>query len=447
MKRILFLVFIGFFLCSPLLQAKEVNILVWANATNDERFRTDAIKLAAAVLNEELRIEGSDIQVTVEDQRWFGQGSWEKFKQAFSLAIEAGKGPHIVVSGHEDIPVWGKSGLIQPIEELADLKQWPLNDIYPNLWAVASWGGLIWGIPQDAESRPLFGWIPYLKQIGYSDEDIKQLPAKVVKGEYTLYDVLEDAKKIQDKGLVQPGYGFYPRVSNGPDYWQFYLAFGGKMSDDTGKLLVETAALQKYYQFFHDAVFKYKVTRKNHIGTQWNQWYQEVASGKAGLWHGGTWHYARYTKGEGLTDFFEKVVFTLIPSGETGGKGVTITHPLVYLVSKRAQGEDAEIAARLITIATEPRYNSLHAIASAHLGVTRTQSKVEMYANDRWTAEATALLWHAVSLPNNTDFGQLDQIVWKGLTAAWSGQKSPAEATQIVAQEIRSTMGDKVTVK
>ena len=447
MKSIFYiLTIVILFYVSPI-QAKEINILVWANATNDERFRTEAIKLAAGILNEELKIEGSDIHVTVEEQRWHGGGSWQKFKQAFSLAIEAGKGPHIVVSGHEDIPVWGRAGQIQPIEELIDLEQWPLSDIHSNLWDVTYWHGTIWGIPQDAESRPFFGWIPHLKAIGYTDDQIESLPGKVLSGEYTLYDALKDAKKIQDKGLVKKGYGFYPRVSNGPDYWQFYIAFGGEFTTASGNLMLDRQALQQYYQFFHDAVFKYGVTRKNHIGTEWNQWYSEVTSGKAGLWHGGTWHYARYTKKEGLTDFFDKVVFSLIPSGKKGKKGVTITHPLVYMVSKRAEGDTAEIAARLITIATEPRINTLHAIASAHLGVTRTQSRVEMYANDRWTAEATALLEHAVSLPNNANFGQLDQIVWRGLTAAWSGQMTPAEAAGIVVQEVKNTMGDKVMVK
>ena len=32
-------------------------------------------------------------------------------------------------------------------------------------------------------------------------------------------------------GLVEEGYGFYPRVSNGPDYAQFYQSFGGELMD------------------------------------------------------------------------------------------------------------------------------------------------------------------------------------------------------------------------
>ena len=67
---------------------------------------------------------------------------------------------------------------------------------------------------------------------------------------------------MQDKGLVQPGYGFYPRVSYGPDYWQFYLSFGGTIQDPaSGKLVFDKTAMEKVYQFFVDAVAK-GVTKK-----------------------------------------------------------------------------------------------------------------------------------------------------------------------------------------
>ena len=429
-------------------EVREVEILVWANADRNERYRTEGVVLAAHVLNEELKIEGRPVRVTVKAQSWSGKRSWDQLKQAFTLAIEAGQGPHLIVAGHEDIPVWGKAGLLRPAEDLVDLEAYPFNDVFPNLWPIMSWNGQVWGVPQDAESRPLFAWIPHLKAIGYSDTEIEALPDRIETGAYTLQNVLEDAKRIQDAGLVQPGYGFYPRASKGPDYWQFYIVNGGELLDQaTGKLVLDAAALLKYYRFFHDAVFKFGVTKKNHLGMDWDQWYAEVASGKAGLWHGGTWHYARYTRGEGLEDFFDKVVFALIPSGGVGGKAATLTHPLTYLISARAQGEMAEFAGRLVTIVSEPRLNTLHAISSAHLGITRSQTNIDMYASDRWTAEATNLLEHAVALPNNPDFGQYDQLVWKGLTAAWSGEVTPEEAVDVVVREILATMGDKVTVR
>ena len=51
-------------------------------------------------------------------------------------------------------------------------------------------------------------WIPHLKAIGWSDADIASLPDRIAKGQYTLYDMLADAKKMQDKGIVAPATAF-----------------------------------------------------------------------------------------------------------------------------------------------------------------------------------------------------------------------------------------------
>ncbi|MDX1736918.1 MAG: extracellular solute-binding protein, partial [Alphaproteobacteria bacterium] len=247
---------------------------------------------------------------------------------------------------------------------------------------------------------------------------------------------------------VDKGYGFYPRPSNGPDYAQFYQSFGGQLIDkDSGKLILDKASMTEFYQFFVDAV-EAGVTRKNHIGTDWSQWYSEVASGKAALWHGGTWHYARYTGKEGLDDFFGNIQFSLIPAGNEKGRANTITHPLVYLLTKQENEEDVEIAAQLIKIASEPRINSLHAIKSAHLGISEQQSNIELYAGDRWANEATSrLLVHANAQPNHASYGQFSQIMWKGLETAWTGTKSPADAVNEVEAEMKAVLGDNLIVR
>ena len=426
--------------------AADMTITVWAGGSNaSDVYRVDAIEMAADILAREADIRGESINVTVDKKLYDG---WDDFKQAVTLAAESGNAPHIVVTGHEDIAPWANAGIIRKIEDLIDMDAWPVNDIFPNLIEISSYEGAVYGLPQDAESRPFFAWIPHMKAIGYSDADIAALPERVAGGEYTLYDVLEDAKKMQDKGVVAPGYGFYPRVSNGPDYWQFYQSFGGEMQDAaSGKLICDQGAMTRFYKFFADAVAM-GVTRKNHIGTPWDQWYAEVASGKAGLWHGGTWHYARYTGKEGLTDFFGKIQFTLIPAGDANGRPNTITHPLVYLVTNRGTDDDAFIAAELVKIASEPRINTLHAIKSAHLGIAKSQTSIELYSNDRWASEATErLLPSANAMPNNTDFGVYWTAMWKGLESAWTGQKSPEQAAADAAAELRNALGDRIVMR
>ena len=218
--------------------AADMTITVWAGGSNaSDVYRVDAIEMAADILAREAEIRGESINVTVDKKLYDG---WDDFKQAVTLAAESGNAPHIVVTGHEDIAPWANAGIIRKIEDLIDMDAWPVNDIFPNLIEISSYEGAVYGLPQDAESRPFFVWIPHMKAIGYSDADIAALPERVAGGEYTLYDVLDDAKKMQDQGVVAPGYGFYPRVSNGPDYWQFYQSFGGEMQDAaSGKLIYD----------------------------------------------------------------------------------------------------------------------------------------------------------------------------------------------------------------
>lgn len=423
--------------------ARDVTISVWSGGSGpNDNYRVDAIEIAADLLEREASIRGEELNITVEKTPYSG---WEEFKQALTLAAEAKKAPNIVATGHEDIGPWAQAGLIVPVEDFIDLDSWPISDIYPNLMKIASFNGTVYGIPQDAESRPFFFWKPHMKAIGYSDADIDALPAKVENGEYTLANVLEDAKKMQNKGLVQPGYGFYPRTSNGPDYWQFYTSFGGLMEDD-GKLVFDKAAMQRAYQYFADLVAA-GVTKKNHIGMPGDQWWKEVAAGKAGIWHGGTWHYARLVNQEGLKDFFDNVQFTLIPAGE-GGKANTLTHPLTYLLMAGHDQETTQIAADVVKLASEPRINALHAIKSAHLGISETETKVDLYSADRWASEATErLLPHANAMPNNAEFGKYWTIMWKNLEASWTGAKTVDAAVNDAETEVKATLGDSIVIR
>ncbi|MEF2073679.1 ABC transporter substrate-binding protein [Consotaella aegiceratis] len=426
--------------------AEDHTITIWAGGTGDSaHYRIDAIKMAADLLQRQAAVRGEDLKITVESQVWSG---WDDFKQAITLAAESGTAPNIIVSGHEDIGPWSQAGILRPIEDYVDFDAWPLSQLYDNLIDVASYNGQIWGIPQDAEARVFFFSRPDLKAIGYSDADIEALPERVRTGEYTLYSMLDDVKKMQDEGVVEPGKGFAPRPVNGPDYWQFYQSFGGEMADpESGKLIFDRQALTDMYQFFVDAVAK-GVVPATYLGTDWDDWHRNVAAGKYGTWHGGTWHYAQWTGQFELHDFFDNVVASLIPAGNERGRANSITHPLVYLLSTTGSDDDAALAAELISIASEPRINALHAVASGHLAIGSEETKIPFYYNDRWTSEATELLLpYTNAIPNNADFGVFWTAMYKGLEAAWTGTSSVEEAVAAAEGEVKSALGDDIVIQ
>jgi len=437
-------------LCSVLAgaaTAQNYEISVWSGGSSEaDSYRWEAIEMAADILEREAAIRGEDISITIDYMWEFG--GWAEFKQAVTLAAEAGDAPEIVVTSHLDIAPWSQAGYIVPVEDYLDLDAWPLSDVYPNLMDIASFNGVQWGIPQDAESRPFFFWREHMLAIGYTDAEVDALPEAVLNGEYTLQNVLEDATRAVEMGLVEEGMGFSPRVSNGPDYAQFYQSFGGELYDpESGKLVLDREAMTKFYQFFVDAV-EAGITSRTHIGTDWNEWYADVANGNAAMWHGGTWHYGRYLS-EGNEDFFGTVAFTLIPAGGDGnGRANTITHPLVYLVTDQGDDDVQNIAAQLVEIATEPRINTLHAIKSAHLAVAESQSIVPLYAQDPWADAATSvLLPHANSQPNHPDYGVYSEAMWSGLESAWTGVQTPEEAVAELEAELVSVLGDELVVR
>lgn len=426
--------------------AEDYTITVWSGGTGDSaNYRIDAIKLAAEQLMRQAEIRGEELNITVDGQAWSG---WDDFKQAVTLASEAENAPDIIVSGHEDIGPWSEAGLIRPIEDYVYFDTWPLNTIYPNLLETASFNDRIWGVPQDAEARVMFWSIPALEAIGWSRDEIDSLANRVRSGEFTLYDMLDTVKTMQDEGVIEPGQGFAPRVSNGPDYWQFYQSFGGEMADpETGKLVVDTAALEGMYGFFADAVEE-GIVSKTHLGTEWDVWHQNAAAGNYGAWHGGTWHKAQWQNQFGLDDFFGEVQYTLIPAGNENGRANSITHPLVYLLSATSTEDESAIAAELIAMASAPEINALHAVKSAHLGISEDETRVPFYAADEWlTAASERLAPYTNAIPNNADFGTFWTAMYQGLESSWTGATTPEDAAQTVAETVKQSLGDDVIVR
>jgi inositol-phosphate transport system substrate-binding protein len=110
--------------------------------------------------------------------------------------------------------------------------------------------------------------------------------------------------------------------------------------------------------------------------------------------------------------------------------------------------ETTQIAAKLITIASEPQINVLHAIKSSHLGISLQEASLPLYADDRWASEATAvLLPHATAMPNNANFGAYGSAMFKGLEAVWTGTKAVDAAVTDAAAEIQATLGDAVVIR
>ena len=431
----------------------ELKIVVWAKAAGVERWRSDIVPEAAAALNEELKAEGSNVTVVTEDVN--EEADWADYKKKFAMAAEDGSAPDIVCSGHEDIATWSQAGYIIPladsIEQIKGMAP-EFDDVIESLWNSASWHGKVWAVPQDTEARPMFYSKTKLKALGWSDADIEALPDKIAKGEFTLEDMIATAKEAMDKGIVEPGFGYWHRPVKGGDYLQYYMSHGGEIYDPAeDKLVIVKDALERWYAFQRECVTS-GITPDKYIGTEWKIWHDTVANDKAMFWNGGIWQWAdwalNYAEG-GEPALFERVGYALQPASRDGGIPGTLSHPLVYMITteKASSNTHRDIVLRLLAKMTTPELNTRHAVESTHLGILKSQMEYEPYKSSRFLADVTYMLDHNYYQPNHAMYGVWFDTVWGGMLAAEQGEKSPADAAKDAVGLLELELEDYLIIK
>jgi inositol-phosphate transport system substrate-binding protein len=424
-------------------EVKAVTVRVWGEANEVEHWRVDGPAQAAASV--------TDFDITVEPLR--DDAGWADYKKKFTLAADAGEGPEIVLSGHEDVATWANAGYIVDFEACRDMYP-EYDDVIESLWFSGEWQGKLWAVPQDTEARPMFYNKTKLKELGWSDADIDALPERIKTGDFTLDDLIATAKDAIAKGVVAPGNGYWHRPSKGGDYVQYYLAYGGRLYDAAqDKLVITKSALVNFYAFQRRVVTE-GITPENFIGTDWAIWHDAVSHGQILFWNGGIWQWADWAKNyvadEGGQDYlFGFVGYALQPSGIKGQPGVTLSHPLVYMItSPKASGTELYNAAcSLLAKTTTAEINTLHAVDSTHLGILKSQADYADYANDRLLSETLYMLDYNRYQPNHVQYGPYYDIMWDNLVKAENGEVSPEQAADDAISLLQLEIGDFLIVE
>ncbi len=430
----------------------EITIKVWTIGPDPpSEYRLKNFQIAADMLNKWLAALGSKVRVKIDGQFFVRPVEWGEYKNKFYLAYKSGKAPDIYLTGHEDVGFLAANGYIIPLDDYIK-EYWDVvyYDVIPTLWEAVKYQGKIWAVPQDTEARPIYFRKDILKKLGWSDEEIAQLPEKVRKGEFTLKDLLEVAKEAVDKGLVERG--ILHRVKEGYDYFQFYLAYGGRLWDaESGKMVFTKSAWRKTLQWFHDAVWKYKVISPTQFSGDWDKdFHGPFTQGKALFLSGGTWHKGEWVSKGLLTneEFNENIGYMLHPAGEPGKKPVTLSHPLIYTITKQAQERGvADVAFLLITLVTDPHLNANHAVQSSHLAILYSEISDSRYRKEPFLADVAYMLDYTTFIPNHPKWGDYSRIVFNVLRGVESGDLTPDQAFNELLNGIKGLGSDAVIIE
>ncbi|MFQ5611993.1 MAG: extracellular solute-binding protein [Anaerolineae bacterium] len=431
--------------------AEEITLVARCKASPPyENGRCNNLLAAVGPANAALAEAGDNRRIALETIQ--DDAGWGDYKTEFELASDAGEAPDIIVSGHEHIGDWATAGFILDVTD--ELGKYPeFDDVIDSLWSATELGGRRWGVPQDAEARPMYYSKPLLRELGWTEDEIESLDERITSGEFTFQDMLDTAAEAVEKGVVAPGDGWWHRPSNGPDFLYYYYGAGGEIREEGSDALVfDTAAAQNVYELLYDAAQVRNIIRPNKLDGDWDfhkeytSSFENVVFVFEGTWRWASWH-VNYLQDRGGEDYlFENVGFAPIPANADGtGEPITLTHPLVYMVS--SQSENPDLALLLISKATTKELNTDYAVASGHLGVLKSQSDYPPYTTAKFLSATLPLLDYTTFLPNSPYWSAYSEAYYLGIQAVESGDLTPDEAVEVVVEQLQNELGDNVIIR
>jgi len=440
---------LGFALLASGLAQQTITLQAWTIGP-EEASRTRATNLveAAEEFNRILEAERAPYRVRVETS--FETTSWDNYHRRLLLAFQSGRAPDIVQTTHVDIGAYAEGGYIVPLEEYLGRYR-TFQEVVPALWSAVTYRGKRYGVPQDTEARPLYFNKTLLSKLGWTSSQIAGLAQAIREGRFTWEDLIRVGQEAVQKGVVRPGYAYWHRPVNGPDFYQFYYACGGTLQNpQTGKLVLDRTALGCMYGLLGRLVQTGVMTR-DLLGMPWANWHNTVSSGQVLFASAGTWTWAQwatqyYAKDHGGYDYLWRTFgFALQPAVRPGGKPVTLSQPQVYLVT--AASRNKELAVRLLSLVTQPKYDAKHAVGSAHLPILRTTYVLPEVRNDRFLQSVRYMLDYTTYQAMSPDWGVYADAIFRGISAVEGGQLSPEAAVDLVAKDLRAKLGDRIEIR
>ncbi len=427
-------------------QVREVVVKLWSRADRSGPLRAGNIVAAADVLNRMLAASGSDTRVKVEVFENNAKG-YDADALDLLKAFAVGKGPDLYVAAHEWIGAFVEAGYAWNLEDHIKNNPEFYSDIIETLWKSVEYKGQRYGVPQDTEVRMFFYNKDMLRKIGKSEEFIEGLPGMVERGEFTIYDLTDLAKEVVDKGAAK--YGLVHRPNVGPDFQMVMGSFGFDPYDEANaKLQASRKALRAFYDWLKYSVDA-GVIPANMTSWSWDSVHASFRSEQtAFLKLHGIWNVPPQMKARGFKtpeEYFRAIGWIHSPPAEKGGKPSNLSHPIIYVVNPKS--EVRELAAMLVAIASQPYFNTEHAVTTGHLPISYGQVAMKRFVEEGWALRAaTPMLKYTSFMPNHAKVGQFNAIIYKGIQAVETGRLTPEDATAFVLDELQNELGDEVVI-
>lgn len=405
--------------------------------TNDSSAPTRVTNFDAAAkkLNEELESEGADYRVEIE--AIVKPMGGEEADQNFIFAAQSGNSADIYTTSYGDIGWMADGDYILPVDELKE------EEVFKNqmegYWDPVTWKGTTFGVIQDTEARVVYFNKQVLRKMGWSEEEINQLPEQALSGEFTIDDMTELAAEAKNQGFVKNGYEFDGGSNDNP--MNFYN-FGSELYDwGKNTFILDKEKMTDTFEWLKENVNKGVIPTEN-MNVDKSEKLARMLNEETLFAQGGIWDEAKFRNqgwhkelGNVTTDWTKENVGVMnLPVVEKGNKPVTVSNPWVYVISKNTEHPD--IAKHLLAYVSSPEIQAIHAVETSHIPFTKEGQESEQVLANEWINSVKHFTNYSRFNGNHPDQSKYDKILKDATNYVMTGEMSPQEAVAYMEQQM-----------
>ncbi len=381
----------------------------------------DAVLEAGERLNQRYAEEGRDLVIKFETD--YQTIDWVEYHNNVVFAHKSNDAPDMFTLDG-DIAGFVNADTLMDISDLMS------DSFVEDIFTPYMIDGKAYGMPFDLPVRVLYYNKQALVDYGWTAEEIAALPQQIADGEFTFEQFIALATELTNEGIVDVGLAHRPGY--GSDFLDIFNVLGGEYFNEDGKLVFDSEALLRFFEFMYDAANTSKITPQDLNQQGWTSINTMVGDGSAFSYYGPMYSsvYVAGSVNKTPEELVEDISFVVFPVSEYSDKTFVTAAPQGMGIS--SQTKYPEICKDLL----EELVNGSNDMLAYHASEIFTLSSVkeanshEYITSNPVLKEVTYMADYAQVVPAVEGLNTFNSELHKQIVVLELGQVTPEQALE-----------------
>ena len=321
-------------------------------------------------------------------------------------------------------------GLLLPLDDVIHKERFQ-KEYFAPLVPSTQYEGHNWGFLVETDARMVYWNKKVLEQLGYSREEIEQLPEYVRSGALSLYDLAELGKEAVEQGYSE--YAIVHRPRNGLFFYMMARQFDAFSLDQKGNVTFNEENFARMLEFFRNNALACASPQPEN----WSETNDVFLQGRAAVYFGASWSiYDSIVEKNGDAEIMEEMyVATLFPGIEHGEAPFTMSNAMLSGISSQCEYPE-DVKEILENAYSDWETLAVHARETYRFPVSNSVASSSVFQENSFLSEKLYMMDYTSYMPNLKDNQRWFQALHQAVRSVENGTGDPWEVARTLAQDI-----------